>query len=189
MEGYGQTECHAVCSVTLVGDPDTGMLKKCLRTRFNKPPITHPSTFNFIFYEIGADRKYFWNCVFTKKGALWPSKPHSVTADCSTCVTMLWQCSATVPARPIWCHSCWLGHWSRIWEGSPQGTLYPGSGDFPRSQEKHEVSVCCFQGRSCQSTVTYGMEDVYIPGLYILDKIVVFKLCIICGCLSWSFKL
>lgn len=24
VEGYGQTECHAVCSVTLVGDPDTG---------------------------------------------------------------------------------------------------------------------------------------------------------------------
>ncbi|XP_061175282.1 long-chain-fatty-acid--CoA ligase 1-like isoform X2 [Saccostrea echinata] len=24
VEGYGQTECHAVCTVTLVGDPDTG---------------------------------------------------------------------------------------------------------------------------------------------------------------------
>lgn len=68
--------------------------------------------------------------------------------------------------------------------GLPQSTLYPGSGDFPRSQEKHEVSVCCFQGRSCQSTIVMEMDVVYIPGLYILDKIVVFKLFIICGSLS-----
>lgn len=33
------------------------------------------------------------------------------------------------------------------------------------------------------------MEDVYIPGLYILDKIVVFKHFINCGSVSWSVKL
>lgn len=154
MEGYGQTECHAVCSVTLVGDPDTGMLKKMPQELTS---TNHPSTINIQFHILRnwTPLENTFEILYSlKRCALWPSKPHSVTAVCSTCVTMLWQCSVTVPAPPMWCHCHWLGHWFRIWEGLPRSTLYPGSGDFPRSREKHEVSVCCFQGRSCQSTDT-----------------------------------
>lgn len=127
--------------------------KNASRTHFNKPPINNQHSISY-FTKWTPLENTFEILYSLKRCVLWPSKPHSVTAVCSTCVTMLWQCSVTVPAPPMWCHCHWLGHWFRIWEGLPRSTLYPGSGDFPRSREKHEVSVCCFQGRSCQSTDT-----------------------------------
>ena len=68
VEGYGQTECHAVCTVTLVGDPDTG-----------NPPLQKPTN--------GVLKPNVR--IKNGKNVLWLSEPHSVTADRSTCITML----------------------------------------------------------------------------------------------------
>lgn len=52
----------------LVGDFDIGMVKNIvLSVYFYKLFINRYLKFNFVFYVLGVNRKYFWNCLFIKK--------------------------------------------------------------------------------------------------------------------------